>query len=114
MTLTVSIRSGRRHAVVVLLAAALLAGCGRSAPSTGVVRIATSDGIVAVRGPVADTNAARARGLQGRTTLGPGQGMAFLFDHPTDEAFWMKGTAVPLSVAFWNGSDRIVAILDMA
>ena len=40
--------------------------------------------------------------------------MAFLFDHPTDESFWMKGTAVPLSVAFWNGSDRIVAIMDMA
>src|SRR5712692_7048556 len=103
-----------RRAAMAVIATVALAACDRSGPATAVVRIATSHGTVAVRGPVADTNAARARGLQGRTTLGPGQGMAFVFDHPTNEAFWMKGMAIPLTVAFWDGNDRVVAIMDMA
>ena len=40
--------------------------------------------------------------------------MAFLFDRPTSSSFWMKDTLIPLSIAFWDRSRRIVAILDMA
>jgi uncharacterized membrane protein (UPF0127 family) len=40
--------------------------------------------------------------------------MAFLFDGSTSEVFWMKDTLIPLSIAFWDGRGRIVAIMDMA
>jgi uncharacterized protein len=63
--------------------------------------------------PVADTDAARERGLMGRTSLPPDGGMVFRFPSETDAAFWMKDTSIPLSVAF-IGDRRIVDILDMA
>ena len=50
----------------------------------------------------------------GRRRLSPDAGMVFLFDRPTENAFWMKNTLIPLSIAFWDGSGRIVSILDMA
>ena len=43
----------------------------------------------------------------------PDAGMAFLFEEPTINWFWMKNTYIPLSIAFWDESRRIVAILDM-
>jgi uncharacterized protein len=64
--------------------------------------------------PVADTDAERERGLMGRTSLAPDGGMVFRFPAPSDSAFWMKDTPIPLSVAFVGGDRRIVDILDMA
>ncbi len=63
---------------------------------------------------VADTEAARRRGLMHRRELDRNAGMVFLFDEPTRSGFWMKDTLIPLSAAFWDESGRIVAILDMA
>jgi len=53
------------------------------------------------------------RGLAGRRSLGAGDGMAFLFDGDTSDAFWMKDTSIPLSIAFWDSSGRIVDTFDM-
>ena len=39
--------------------------------------------------------------------------MAFVWDEPTQGAFWMKDTLIPLSVAFWDEDGRIVGIVDM-
>ncbi len=78
------------------------------------VRIRTSRGTVELRSlPVASTPEERARGLMGRTSLPDGDGMVFVFDGPTRDAFWMKDTLIPLSIAFWNRGGRIVDILDM-
>ena len=49
----------------------------------------------------------------GRRVLPPDAGMAFLFDEPTRNWFWMKNTFIPLSIAFWDDSGRIVEIFDM-
>lgn len=49
----------------------------------------------------------------GRTSLGPQDGMAFLFFRPTRSGFWMKNTSIPLSVAFFNDAGKILKILDM-
>jgi uncharacterized protein len=68
---------------------------------------------VSVRAAVARTEADREHGLMGVRELPPDAGMAFLLDRPTTRGFWMKDTLVPLSVAFWDSSGRIVAILDM-
>ena len=62
---------------------------------------------------IARTEAERAEGLMGRRSLKANQGMVFLFSEPTEAGFWMKDTLIPLSIAFWDSSDRIVAILDM-
>ncbi len=62
---------------------------------------------------IADTPTERVRGLMGRRHLAADRGMAFLFDAPSTERFWMKDTPIPLSIAFWDARGRIVAILDM-
>ena len=62
---------------------------------------------------IAATPASQARGLSGLDTLPPDAAMAFVFRRPTGAAFWMKDTRVPLSIAFWDGRGRIVAILGM-
>jgi uncharacterized membrane protein (UPF0127 family) len=62
---------------------------------------------------IADTPQARRQGLAGRTSLARNAGMAFLFDAPTHDPFWMKNTLIPLSIAFWDEKRRIVAIADM-
>jgi uncharacterized membrane protein (UPF0127 family) len=62
---------------------------------------------------VADTDAERATGLMGVTSLPADQGMAFAFDAPTQARFWMKDTLIPLSIAFIDERGRVVTIDDM-
>jgi uncharacterized protein len=86
---------------------------GAGAPASAVARIATDRGPVTLHVAVADTDAARERGLQGVTRLAADGGVAFEFDSPTRVGFWMKDTPLPLSIAFWGSDGRIVAMLDM-
>jgi hypothetical protein len=89
-----------------------LAGCGGSdGPPRAVIQ--TGDGQVVVRAEVADTSAKRARGLMGRTELADDAGMVFVFPQDSTSPFWMKDTFIPLSIAFYDDSGRIVRILDM-
>ena len=67
-----------------------------------------------MRVEIASTPADRAQGLMGRDILPADQGMAFLWNAPVQGSFWMKDTTIPLSIAFWDTHDRIVAMLDMA
>jgi len=62
---------------------------------------------------VADDDAARARGLMGVTDMPANQGMAFVWDAPTDASFWMKDTLIPLSIAFVDASRHVVTIHEM-
>lgn len=62
---------------------------------------------------VAVADEERRRGLMGRDDLAPNDGMVFVFDEPVSSGFWMKDTLIPLSIAFWDETGRIVAILDM-
>jgi uncharacterized membrane protein (UPF0127 family) len=66
---------------------------------------------------VAASAAARETGLMGRTSLGAGAGMLFVFaadQQPLFSAFWMKNTSVPLSIAFIDASQRVINVKDMA
>jgi hypothetical protein len=63
---------------------------------------------------VAATVQARTIGLMNRFSLQPDHGMLFVFDEPQPQAFWMKNTYVPLSIAFIDAGGRIVNIEDMA
>jgi uncharacterized membrane protein (UPF0127 family) len=63
---------------------------------------------------VAATEATRTTGLMNRFSLQPDHGMLFVFKEPGPQAFWMKNTYVPLSIAFIGGDGRIINIEDMA
>jgi uncharacterized membrane protein (UPF0127 family) len=104
-----------RRAALFLVLAALAVGCSRSASSDPPDRPPSelTIGAAVLRVELAATPEARARGLMGRTTLPTDQGMAFVFGQPTTERFWMKDTLIPLSIAFWDERNRVVAILDM-
>ena len=52
----------------------------------------------------------------GRLTMAADSGMLFVFlfdQQPELVAFWMKGTALPLSIAFLDASKRVLAVQDM-
>lgn len=101
-------------AATLLVLAACGGGSGQPAPPAGPrLEIQTSDGPVIVRVEVADTDQERQQGLMGRESLDDDAGMVFLHEQPTTGAFWMKDTLIPLSIAFWDESGEILAILDM-
>jgi hypothetical protein len=62
---------------------------------------------------LAADDADRTRGLHGVADLGANEGMAFLWDAPSDGPFWMKDMLIPLSIAFVDAEGRIVTILEM-
>ena len=107
-----------RFVVGLVIASALLAGChGSSAETTfgtANVTISTAAGSRSLHVQVADDEPERQRGLMNRQTISPYDGMAFVWEDPTQTTFWMKDTLIPLSIAFWDERGRIVSILDMA
>ena len=95
----------------VLAAVVLVAACGEGSdtgarapqPKT-VVRV----GDATVRVDVADDEASRRRGLSGRESLGPNDGMLFVL--PNDmPSFWMKGMRFPLDIV-WIDGNRVVDV----
>src|SRR5919108_5220351 len=68
---------------------------------------------VSVNVEIARTVAQKEQGLMQRTSLAPNAGMAFLWDQPVRGSFTMRNTTIPLSIAFWGPSGRIVKILGM-
>ncbi|MGH2596122.1 MAG: DUF192 domain-containing protein [Actinomycetota bacterium] len=96
----------------------LTSSCGSGDPVAGardhVVTIQRSNGVVErLHVSVADDDTERAKGLMGVTQLPPNQGMAFVFQEPSIESFWMKDTLIPLSVAFVDAKGEIVTIREM-
>jgi uncharacterized membrane protein (UPF0127 family) len=89
----------------------LCAACGGAGQPR--VSIDTAGGDVTVTVEVADTPAKRERGLMGRESLASDAGMVFVFPKDTKDAFWMKDTLIPLSIAFYDDQGRIVSLLDM-
>jgi len=63
---------------------------------------------------VATTPEQRATGLMHRFSLRPDRGMLFVFERAEPQAFWMKNTFIPLSIAFIGADGRIMHITDMA
>lgn len=59
---------------------------------------------------VAATEASREQGLSGRTSLGENQAMLFVFDHPAEYAFWMKGMLFPLDIIWLDSNKKVVHI----
>jgi uncharacterized membrane protein (UPF0127 family) len=68
---------------------------------------------VTVRLEVAADPATRARGLMEREQVPKGTGMVFLYPADVAEAYWMKNTLVPLSIAFVAADGRVVSVAEM-
>jgi uncharacterized membrane protein (UPF0127 family) len=62
---------------------------------------------------LADDPAERARGLMEVTDLGGHEGMLFRYAAPATDAFYMRQTRIPLSIAFFD-EGRFVSAADMA
>jgi uncharacterized membrane protein (UPF0127 family) len=62
---------------------------------------------------IAETPTERSEGLMHVMALAPDDGMAFVFDGPVTDRFWMKDTLIPLSVAFVAQDGTIVSVSDM-
>ena len=67
-----------------------------------------------VTAEVAATDEQRAKGLMHRFSLQPDHGMVFVFERAERQAFWMKNTFIPLSIAFIGADGRIINVDDMA
>ena len=109
----------RRSPVVaaVALVAVLVVSCSSGTPQRnlprGVLTVRTGSGQVTVDVEIAANGHARTVGLMNRPRLAPDAGMVFLFDGPVSGGFWMKNTLIPLSIAFWDDTGRILEVLDM-
>lgn len=75
--------------------------------------ISLNAGIHVIRAEVVNTMAARSQGLMLRKSLGPNQGMLFVFDVSERHCMWMKNTLIPLSVAFIDEQGTILNVEDM-
>ena len=63
---------------------------------------------------LADTAEERGRGLMGVTDLGTAEGMAFVFEQPTNGSFFMFRTITPLSIGWFAPGGALVSTADMA
>lgn len=85
--------------------ALLLPACGTNA-TTVVLRVEGHEVEARVVRRVED----RRRGLQGVTSLGPNEGMLFLYREPGTRTIWMKGCKIDLDIAFIDARGRIQQI----
>ncbi|MGH2691875.1 MAG: DUF192 domain-containing protein [Actinomycetota bacterium] len=101
-----------------LIATLFLAGCGGSAAPVegipaGTLSIDTGQEDIQLEVSIAETDDSRQRGLMGVEDLADEAGMVFLEPQPVQSGFWMKDTLIPLSIAFWDESGEVLAVLDM-
>ena len=66
-----------------------------------------------IKAEVAVTPKQHEIGLMHRTSMGPNDGMIFIFEQAGQQCFWMKNTLIPLSVAFIADDGTIVNLDEM-
>jgi uncharacterized membrane protein (UPF0127 family) len=86
-------------------------GPARPAPLQ-TLEIVSKTGVHVFSVEIADTEAAREKGLMFRKKLPEGQGMLFDFHSELDVSFWMKNTYIPLDMIFIRGNGIILRIAE--
>ncbi|MFW6383977.1 MAG: DUF192 domain-containing protein [Halodesulfurarchaeum sp.] len=110
----------RGHGVVVGLALVVVA-LAMAGPQVGVggdgaeettrLTVLTNEGTgVEIRAQVADSPTERFVGLSDTHTLGPDEGMVFVYPDTDQRAFVMREMAFPLDIVFVDGNRTITAI----
>jgi uncharacterized membrane protein (UPF0127 family) len=100
-----------RWTAFVLFGFFLAAGAARPA-GLPTLEIASKTGVHVFAVEIADTEAARAKGLMFRKELPDGEGMLFDFQREQEVSFWMKNTYIPLDMIFIRGDGRILRIAE--
>lgn len=108
--------------VLLLLAATTLCVCGEAAAEP-TPRALRADGRLeflcpdspagaAIRIEIADSPAARARGLMGRLLKDDAEGMLFVYEAPSIQKFWMRDTPGSLDMIFVAEDGRVQNIAE--
>ena len=104
-----------------ILPGALYASIAVAVVVTAMLAVSTKDTIaeVTIAGErlnviVADTPSLQEKGLSGRTSLGPNDGMLFLFPEPGFHRFWMKNMKIPIDIIWLDANRRIVDVWENA
>lgn len=71
----------------------------------------TSAGKHEITVEIADNDAERATGLMFRRSIGPDEGMLFIYDREDDISMWMKNTYIPLDM-FFIKRDGVIAQIE--
>ncbi len=101
------------------LATIFAAGLGCTQPTMKPARhpevlLATDGGPIHVAVELARTPSEHSRGLMFREHLPDGQGMLFLFDHPSHQVFWMRNTYVSLDMIFITADRTVLGVAERA
>jgi uncharacterized membrane protein (UPF0127 family) len=108
MTMNIS-----RSLLAPLAAIALMLSAAPSLTQQNFKVVQLTAGMHVIQAELAANETDRQQGLMFREKMGPNEGMVFVFDAPATVCMWMKNTLLPLSVAFIDGSGKIVNIEDM-
>jgi uncharacterized membrane protein (UPF0127 family) len=104
----------RLAAAVVFAVMMLLAAPAQPAADPHTLEIASKTGVHAFTVEIADTEAAREKGLMFRKSLPEGTGMLFDFKTEQPVGFWMQNTYIPLDMIFIKADGRIAKIVENA
>jgi uncharacterized protein len=100
-----------RWTAFILLGFLFAAGPARPA-GLHTLEIASKTGVHVFQVEIADTEAAREKGLMFVKSLPEGQGMLFDFHQEAEVSFWMKNTYIPLDMIFIRSDGRILRIAE--
>ncbi len=80
---------------------------------SGTVRITTATDTFQVSVEIAESGGQRAFGLMERDHLPVDEGMVFVYEEPIASGFYMYRTRIPLDIAFYDQSGRIISVHTM-
>jgi len=102
----------RRQFVSFAAAVLLTVAAPSFAAPTETLEIASQSGVHSFAVEIADTEAAREKGLMYRKEVPEGTGMLFDFKAEQPVTFWMKNTYVSLDMIFIRADGRIASIAE--
>jgi uncharacterized membrane protein (UPF0127 family) len=80
----------------------------RSAP-----KLSIGFGDTVVEAGIASTADQRRKGLMGRTSLAPSEGLLFMYRTADDRSYWMKGCLIPLDLLYLADDGSVLAVKTM-
>jgi len=99
-------------AASIVIALVLFAPAPSRAADPHTLEIASKGGVHVFSVEIADTDAAREKGLMYRKALPDGTGMLFDFKKEEPVGFWMQNTYIPLDMIFIRADGRILRIAE--
>ena len=98
-------------ALLASLAMVAVPGCSPAPSGPAVERIEVGGETFAFE--IAADDASRTRGLGGRTSLAPNEGMLFIFPDAQMRSFWMYDCLIPIDIAYLDPLGTVTAVYTM-